>query len=153
MSGDGEDGPGTELPDLTTPGAISDLVTSFYREIVFDDLLEPVFSEVAEVDWVRHIPVLVDYWVSILLGTRAAKGSIMGVHRHLHGLAPIEREHCDRWFSLWVGCVDERWAGPNAERAKAHAAALMSGMAKHLFAFAWESSEVAARPLPGRSPV
>lgn len=152
MSGDGEDGPGTERPDLTSPGAIGELVTSFYREIVFDDLLEPVFSEVAEVDWVRHIPVLVDYWVSILLGTRAGNGSIMGVHRHLHGLAPIEREHCDRWFSLWVGCVDERWAGPNAERAKAHAAALMAGMAKHLFSFAWEPAEVAARPLPGRSP-
>ncbi|QYG94070.1 group III truncated hemoglobin [Iamia sp. SCSIO 61187] len=141
-----------ETPDLATRGAISDLVTSFYREIVFDDLLEPVFGEVAEVDWPRHIPVLIDYWVAILLGVDGPRGSLMGVHRHLHGLAAIEREHCDRWYSLWVGCVDERWAGPLAERAKAHAAAVMAGMAKHVFSFRWSASEVAPRPLPGRLP-
>ena len=137
-------------PDLTTRGAIDDLVTTFYREIVFDDLLEPVFSEVAEVEWDRHIPVLVDYWASLLLGTREHRSRVMGVHRHLHGLAPVERDHCDRWYSLWVGCVDERWAGPNAERAKHHAAALMARMAKHLFSFEWSADEVAVRPLPGR---
>jgi hemoglobin len=139
-----------DLPDLTTRGAIDELVTSFYREVVFDDLLEPVFGEVAEVDWARHIPVLVDYWVSILLGTKGRGGSIMGVHRRLHGLAPIERAHCDRWYSLWVGCVDERWSGPVADRAKHHAASLMAGMAKHLFSFTWAADEVAERPLPGR---
>lgn len=139
-------------PDLTTRGAIDELVTTFYREIVFDELLEPVFSEIAEVDWAEHIPVLIDYWTSILIGTDDYRGSIMGVHRHLHGLAPIERAHCDRWFSLWVGCIDERWAGPVADRAKSHAAALMAGMAKHLFSVAWSATEVEVGSLPGRLP-
>lgn len=137
-------------PDLTTRAAIDQLVTTFYREIVFDDLLEPVFGEIAEVDWVAHIPILIDYWTSILLGAEGHRGSIMGVHRHLHAMAPIERVHCDRWYSLWAGCVDERWAGPIADRAKAHAAALMAGMAKHLFSFAWSAAEVEVRALPGR---
>ncbi len=137
-------------PDLTTRGAVDLLVTSFYREVVFDEVLEPVFSEVAEVDWARHIPVLVDYWTSLLLGTDGYRGSIMKVHRDLHAAAPIEREHCDRWYSLWVGCVDERWSGPVADRAKRHAGVLMAGMARHLFSFDWVSANVPARPLPGR---
>ena len=38
---------------------------------------------------------------------------------------------------LWVMSVDVRWAGPTAERAKGHAAALMAGMARHVFEVAW----------------
>ena len=56
-------------------------------------------------------------------------------HRHLHNLQPIDAEHCDRWFSLWTRSVDERWEGPNAERAKSYAAALMAGLAKRSVRF------------------
>mgnify|MGYP000346625624 CR=1 FL=1 len=38
------------MPDLDSRSAIHDLVVRFYREVVFDDLLGPVFGEVAEVD-------------------------------------------------------------------------------------------------------
>ncbi len=41
------------------------------------------------------------------------------------------------WFSLWTRSVDERWEGPNAERAKSYAAALMAGLAKRVFGFVW----------------
>ncbi len=54
--------------DLATRGQIHDLIVGFYREIVFDDLLGPVFGEVAEADWAVHIPKLVDYWCRVLLG-------------------------------------------------------------------------------------
>lgn len=137
-------------PDLTSRGQVDLLVTSFYREVVFDDLLEPVFSDVAEVDWARHIPVLVDYWSALLLGDGGPGGPIMQVHRRLHAVAPIEPEHCDRWYSLWVGCVDERWSGSAADRAKRHAGALMAGMARRVFGFEWSPAAVAVRPLPGR---
>ena len=35
-------------PDLSTAAAIHDLVTRFYRKIVFDDLLAPVFDDLLE---------------------------------------------------------------------------------------------------------
>ena len=41
--------------DLARRADIHDLVVAFYREIVFDDLLAPVFDEVADVDWAVHI--------------------------------------------------------------------------------------------------
>ena len=44
------------------------LVVDFYREVAFDDLLGPMFGEVAEVDWATHIPKLIDYWCRVLLG-------------------------------------------------------------------------------------
>lgn len=133
--------------DLSTPTDVHDLVIAFYREIVFDELLEPLFGEVAEVDWAEHIPKLIDYWCWILFGTKGYAGAVTKAHRHLHSLESIRPEHCDRWFSLWVRSIDERWAGPYADHAKGHAATLMAGMAKRLFGFTWDAP-VAAAPGP-----
>jgi len=133
-----------QRPDLMTRSDVHDLVVAFYRDIVFDELLEPIFGEVAEVDWAEHIPKLIDYWCWILFGAEGYHGAVTRTHRHLHSLRPIEVEHCDRWFSLWVANVDGQWRGPNAEHATTHAAALMTGMAKRLFGFSWPRPTTAA---------
>jgi hemoglobin len=133
--------PQVQRSDLSNPSQIHDLVTVFYREIVFDVLLEPVFSEVAEVDWAVHIPNLIDYWCWILLGKDGYPGAVTRTHRHLHESKPLTAAHCDRWYELWVMCVDSRWAGPYADHAKRHAAHLMAGMAKHVFGFVWQPPE------------
>lgn len=137
---DRRDGPtvGTR-PDIATRTEVNDLVLAFYREIMFDELLQPVFEDVAEVDWSDHILRLIDYWCWILFATLGHSGSVTQTHRHLHGLAPIEPEHCDRWYSLWATCVDADYAGPHAEKAKTHAATLMAGLAKHVFGYTWSA--------------
>lgn len=123
--------------DLMSRADIHDLVVEFYREVVFDELLEPLFGGVAEIDWGQHIPKLIDYWCRILLRKGSYVGQVTAVHRHLHGLEPIRVEHCDRWYVLWASSVDARWAGPTADRAKTHAASLMAGMARHVFGLDW----------------
>ncbi len=129
--------------DLDNRGAIHDLVVEFYREIIFDEVLDPVFSEQAEVDWIEHIPKLVDYWCQILMRTGDYAGPIMAAHRDLQALAPIRIEHCDRWYRLWIRSIDSSWSGPASEHAKEHAASVMSGMARHIFGFTWTPEDVA----------
>jgi hemoglobin len=133
--------------DLTTPTDVHDLVVAFYREVVFDDLLGPVFDEVAEVDWAAHIPRLVAYWCRILLGASDYGGTVTATHRRLHEMEPMGPEHCDRWFGLWVRSVDARWAGPVADRAKEHAASLMGGLARRVFGFEWAARDAEAQPI------
>jgi hemoglobin len=125
------------VTDLSTRTEVHDLVVEFYREVVMDDLLSPLFGEVAEVDWAVHIPRLVDYWCAILLGAQRPSGSTFAVHRHLHELRAIEVEHCDRWYELWVRAVEARGASPVAARATSHAASMMQSMATHVFGFTW----------------
>lgn len=124
-------------PDLDSRAQIHHLVVGFYREIVFDDLLEPVFGEVAEVDWAEHIPRLIDYWCRVLLGEPGYQGAILAAHAHLHAQEPLRTEHCDRWYSLWVRSVDDRWSGPTAERAKHHAARIMAMLARRVIGTEW----------------
>ncbi len=123
--------------DLATRAQIHDLVVHFYREVALDDLLGPVFGEIAEVDWAVHIPRLIDYWSQVLLGHEGYDGAILAAHRYLHEHEPLRLELFDRWYSLFAESVDERWAGPKAEEAKAHAARTAATLARRLLDADW----------------
>lgn len=125
------------IQDLDRRGAIHDLVVDFYREVVFDDLLHPVFGEIAEVDWSTHIPRLIDYWCRVLLGEVGYEGNLLGAHRHLHALSALRTEHFDRWYALWVETIDARWDGPAAQRAKEHAARIGASLHRQLLGAPW----------------
>ncbi len=123
--------------DLDSRAEIHDLVIDFYREIALDDLLGPVFGEVAEVDWAVHIPRLIDYWSQVLLGDPGYDGAVLAAHRYVHGLEPLRSELFERWYGLFVESVDGRWSGPQAERAKAHAAKTAAILARRLLDVDW----------------
>jgi hemoglobin len=131
----------TAARDLDSRAEIHDLVVAFYREVVFDDVLAPVFGEVAEVDWATHIPKLIDYWCRVLLGEPGYEGTILAAHRHVHDIDPFRLEHFDRWFSLWVETIDQRWHGPMADSAVAHAARIGAVLARRLLGTEWRSAQ------------
>jgi hemoglobin len=135
----------TARPDLDSRAHIHDLVVDFYREVVFDDLLEPIFGEVAEVDWERHIPLLIDYWCRVLLHQPGYDGSILDAHAHLHSLEPLRPELFDRWYQLWATSVDSRWSGPIAETAKHHAVRIGGTLARRIPGFEWHPGADAER--------
>lgn len=130
--------------DLGSRTQIHHLVVAFYREVVFDDLLAPVFSEVAEVDWAVHIPKLVDFWCRVLLGEPGYDGFVLGAHRQVHDVEAFRPEHFDRWYELWVDTIDGRWRGPLAERAKDHAARIGAVLARRLLGIEWSPEGAAA---------
>lgn len=133
------------IPDLDSRSAIHDLVVRFYREIVFDEELEPVFSDVAEVDWAIHMPKLTDYWCRVLLGEPGYDGFILAAHQHVHDLQPLTAELFDRWYILWIQTIDSSWSGPMAENAKRHAAQIGAVLARRITGAEW-SAPVGSSP-------
>lgn len=121
-----------QMADLHDRAQVHDAVVAFYREIVFDDLLEPLFDEVAEVDWAEHIPKLIDYWCRVLFGEVGYAGFVLGAHRRVHDLEPFTAEHFERWLHLWEQTIDASWAGPVAEQAKGHARRIAAVLARQL---------------------
>lgn len=130
--------PSTAGEDLDRRSRIHDLVIAFYREVLFDDVLGPVFTEVAETDWSIHIPKLIDFWCRMLLNEPGYDGFVLGAHAHVHGIEAFRLEHFDRWYALWVATIDERWSGPNAEKAKERAARIGGTLARRLLDSPWE---------------
>lgn len=90
---------------------VQTLVDKFYGKVNSDDLLGPVFSHV---DWPRHLPVMYDFWSSLLLGDQIYSGNPLQKHLKL----PIKGQHFDRWLLLFKETVDENFHGEKAEEVK-----------------------------------
>lgn len=99
------------MTDILTRTEIEVLVNHFYERVKADDLLAPVF---AHVDWPHHLPVMYNFWSSVLLGDQSYNGSPMSKHL---GLA-ITTDHFSRWLMLFVETVDTEFKGPIADEAK-----------------------------------
>ena len=109
--------PSPALADLHTEADIIQLVDAFYARVDADDLLRPIFHDVARVDWQAHLPKMYDFWSSVLLGTSRYKGRPMARHFPL----PIQAAHFQRWLALFSATVDALFIGPKAAEAKTKA--------------------------------
>ena len=107
-----------DRPDLDDAEQIERMVRRFYADVAQDGLLGPVFNAVARVDWSEHIPTLTQFWCRELLGQPGYAGNPFSKHAAIHRRSPFTHEHFVRWRQLFVGTVDDAWAGPRAERAK-----------------------------------
>ncbi|MEZ5204597.1 MAG: group III truncated hemoglobin [Acidimicrobiales bacterium] len=61
--------------DLDDEVEIAELVRRFYADVAQDDLLGPIFEDVAHVDWVEHLPKLTAFWCRILLSKPGYEGN------------------------------------------------------------------------------
>jgi hemoglobin len=102
------------MKDITTRAAIKILVDTFYGKVRKDEMLGPVFSHV---DWPHHLPIMYNFWSSIVLGDQSYSGSPLAPHLKL----PITSTHFERWLALFTETVDECFAGGNADEIKVRA--------------------------------
>lgn len=118
--------------DLDDEVEIAELVRRFYADVAQDDLLGPIFEDVAHVDWVEHLPKLTAFWCRILLSKPGYEGNPFRAHLEVHRRSPFTSGHFERWLDLFHDEVDLGWSGPVAEQAKAFARRVAAVHAKQL---------------------
>ncbi len=118
------------LPDITSREDVELLIDSFYKKVVVDDVIGYVFTEVIALNWSTHIPIMNDFWCSILLGERKYNGHPMQKHVALSKQTKLEQKHFDRWLMLWNQTIEENFAGANANEAVKRAQ-LMGSLMMH----------------------
>jgi hemoglobin len=111
------------MNDIQTRTDVEKMVSTFYEKVKADELLTPAF---ANVYWPHHLPVMYNFWASILLGEMSYHGSPLTKHIDLH----IETRHFDRWIKLFNENLDAQFAGPVAEEAK-NRAGTISNLFQH----------------------
>ncbi|MFB6455454.1 group III truncated hemoglobin [Chitinophaga sp. Hz27] len=105
-----------EKHDIKTREDIELLVNSFYDSARKDDMIGYIFNDVVKVDWPVHLPIMYDFWESLLLeGTY--KGNAMQPHFRINKLVPLETPHFQRWLLLFEGTVNDLFSGEIAELA------------------------------------
>ncbi|HMP98963.1 MAG TPA: group III truncated hemoglobin [Cyclobacteriaceae bacterium] len=102
------------MTDITHRADIELLVNSFYEKVKADELLAPVF---AHVNWPEHLPVMYNFWASMLLGESNYRGNPFQKHIHL----AIDSRHFNQWLKLFLQTVDQHFKGEKAEETKSRA--------------------------------
>jgi hemoglobin len=105
------------VQDIATEQDIKKLVDTFYQKVNEDSLLGPIFNNVAKVNWSEHLPTMYSFWSTLLFRTMTFRGQPLPKHMVL----PIEKEHFERWISLFCQTVDELFSGAKAKEAKSYA--------------------------------
>lgn len=108
---------GAPTRDLDSPDEIAEMVRRFYADVAQDDVLGPMFNDVAQVDWSEHLPKLTAFWCRALLGLPGYSGNPFRAHTLVHAQRSFMSAHFERWLSLFRDTVELGWFGPNATRA------------------------------------
>lgn len=96
-----------------TEDNIRELVYAFYDRVRADPLLGPVFDARLAGRWDDHLPKMVTFWSSLVLGTKGYRGNVQQAHQPLDGVEPT---HFSRWLALFLNTVDARYTPPAAVR-------------------------------------
>lgn len=82
-----------------------------------DEVIGYIFTDVAQLDLEVHLPIMYDFWESLLLGARSYRGGAMQKHIDLHRVTPLRTEHFERWLLLFETTVTELFSGERATNA------------------------------------
>lgn len=104
--------------DIGSRQDIEVLIKRFYDKVVKDDSIGFIFNDIAKVNWEKHLPVMYDFWDTLLLDAGSYRKNAMEVHYTLNRIIPFEEKHFARWLLLFSQTVDELFDGPKATLAK-----------------------------------
>ena len=114
--------------DIETREDIERFIHAFYEKVKVDDRIGIIFNEIVSINWEHHIPIITDFWESILLDNPVYKYNGMEIHYKLHAMYPLNKEHFQAWLSLFESTLDEMFLGNIAELAKKRAKSVASLM-------------------------
>ena len=120
------------MADIRDRDDILVLVRTFYRSAFQDPRIGRIFTEVAHMDLDHHLPIMGDFWESVLFQTGGYHRNALALHTALNARHPLTAEHFDRWLHLWTATVDDLYEGPVAERAKAQAGRIAESIQRRL---------------------
>ncbi len=119
--------------DITSPEDIEHLIRAFYSDILKDEVIGYIFTDVAKLDLESHFPKLFMFWENILLRPNGYQTNVMQVHLDLNLKVKLKKEHFDRWLSLFNNTVDACFEGEVAEKAKVRAFSIAVAMQAKIF--------------------
>ena len=114
--------------DIQTRADVELLVNRFYEKVKADATIGYIFIDLVDVNWETHLPIMYDFWESVIFFTGAYNGNPMITHRKLHQIAHLTAEHFKVWLILFTSTVDEMFTGDKAELAKQRAMSMATVM-------------------------
>lgn len=107
--------------DISSRADIELFIRNFYGKVIADEKIGIIFTQIVPIDWEHHIPVITDFWETILLDNPVYKSNAMEVHYRLNAVFPLNKKHFDAWLNIFNWEMDKMYSGPVSELAKKRA--------------------------------
>lgn len=104
--------------DIENDDDIKLMVDTFYQKAVKNNLLGPIFNDVAKVNWEHHLPIMYSFWASVLLGKAGYVGNPMDAHFRLNQKVKLTDTDFNTWKDLFIQTVSDLFEGEIANEAK-----------------------------------
>jgi len=114
--------------DINSRADIDQFIVNFYEAVKADETIGFIFNEVVPMNWEKHIPLIVDFWESILLDNPVYKKNAMEAHYALNKIIPLQEEHFTSWLRLFNAALDNLFEGKITELAKTRAKSIADVM-------------------------
>lgn len=107
------------MRDILNRDDIELFMKTFYERLLDDPTVSEIFDHI---DLEDHLPVICDFWESVLFQKSVYFGSPFQVHRSLN----LKKEHFDVWLGHFDESLDLLFVGDKARSAKARASMVAS---------------------------
>ena len=114
--------------DIESREDLETFLKAFYQKAFTDELIGHFFTQVVPLDLKTHIPIIANFWESVVFNTHGYRKNVMEVHQYIHHLSKIEKQHLDRWVKLFTGILDDFFEGPKSELMKQRAKSIATLM-------------------------
>ncbi len=114
--------------DITDRRDIELLMNTFYERLLKDDSINYIFTDIVKIDIKTHIPVITDFWESILFNSNIYNNNPMKLHVDLNNKTPLQKHHFETWLKYFAASVDELFEGNSAILAKQRAVSIATVM-------------------------
>lgn len=114
--------------DIGTREELETFLWAFYKKAFADELIGRFFTKVVPLDLDIHVPIIANFWESVVFNKPNYRKNVMEVHQHIHHLSKIKKEHLDRWVKLFTSTLDENFEGSKTELMKQRARSIATLM-------------------------
>ena len=114
--------------DISSREDLLELISKFYEKLLADDSINYLFTDIAKINLDHHLPVLVDFWDSVLFYSDTYHKNAMQPHINLHQQSPLQPQHFETWLRYFNATVDELFEGEKAFLAKQRAISIATVM-------------------------
>ncbi len=103
-------------------------VNVFYRKLLEDNTINYIFTDVMKINLETHLPVIADFWESILFNRNIYNNNPMRIHLDIQNKTPLLKQHFDTWLGYFNSTIDELFEGSVALIAKQRALSIATVM-------------------------
>lgn len=116
------------MTDISSRADIDRFIRLFYERVMTDPTIGRIFTDIVPINWEIHIPLIVDFWETILLDNPVYRKNAMQVHFEINKIVPLRRPHFEAWIKIFNHTIDELFRGPVTELGKKRAASIAAMM-------------------------